>query len=590
MISLSEWFTRKARRPLAYSVFAAFLLWGVAMIGVVTLQMRERQNLIGHLSGAISVAYSQKNRVILESLISSAAISLKLKAAMICKGSVLILGVNSDFDGCQNDGLETLFLITGSEDVAFKGIYLNLFGGWIVWLTGVSGLLFVLVSFLFIQYTKRSILRDILQPFSLGMVGNQPHPITEFEELREKLNELKVVEQARAIAEAVQLQNRQIAHDIRSPVSALNAIIGKINSIPEGQRNILNSSINRINDIAHTLLRKAKGLNETEVNGVYQHPDDQAIRQIELLPVLVDAVVSEKRVQFMEKIGIEMDLDLTLSYGAFVSINAAELQRAISNIINNSIESFESGKGQVTISVTKKNEKVCLQIRDNGRGIPKLVLAKLGQLGVSHGKTGGQSGSGLGIYHAQKTVEGFGGIFRIDSSEGVGTTVTMTFPLAKKPSWFVEAISLNPATSIVTLDDDLSIHSLWRDRFESVAVENGIEVNHLTFTCAAKFRKWYRENQVSLASSQPLFLVDLELLNQNLDGLQVIEELGFMANSILVTSRFTEKIVLERCHLLGVRLIPKSLVGLVPLVLDALEPKADLPITMAIAWHPQKGW
>jgi hypothetical protein len=65
--------------------------------------------------------------------------------------------------------------------------------------------------------------------------------------------------------------------------------------------------------------------------------------------------------------------------------------------------------------------------------------------------------------------------------------------------------------------------------------------------------------------------VDYELLNQNATGLDVIEDLGIGTQAILVTSRYEEDKIRERCDRLGVRLIPKAMAGFVPI--EIAKPK-----------------
>src|SRR5262249_13643075 len=51
----------------------------------------------------------------------------------------------------------------------------------------------------------------------------------------------------------------QVSHDIRSPLSALNMIMGTLQSLPEEKRLIIRNATQRINDISNQLLQKAKG-------------------------------------------------------------------------------------------------------------------------------------------------------------------------------------------------------------------------------------------------------------------------------------------------------------------------------------------
>ena len=58
---------------------------------------------------------------------------------------------------------------------------------------------------------------------------------------------------------------------------------------------------------------------------------------------------------------------------------------------------------------------------------------------------------------------------------------------------------------------------------------------------------------------------DFELLGQDLNGLEVIKLLKIESQSILVTSRYDEPAIREECIKRGIRLIPKTMAGLVPI-------------------------
>ena len=93
-----------------------------------------------------------------------------------------------------------------------------------------------------------------------------------------------------------------------------------------------------------------------------------------------------------------------------MNANPNELSRLISNLINNLLKHSPNQSGNIDVSVFSNTDgKVCIQVKDNGSGIPKHVLEKVRQAGVTHGKDNTQSGSGLGIYHAIKTIQEFDG-------------------------------------------------------------------------------------------------------------------------------------------------------------------------------------
>lgn len=90
---------------------------------------------------------------------------------------------------------------------------------------------------------------------------------------------------------------------------------------------------------------------------------------------------------------------------AFLEGDVFETQRIISNLVNNSVEAF-TGTGSVAVGLVAVDGKVTLEIRDDGKGIPPGILARLGQKGGTHGKVGG---TGLGLYQARTSVESLGG-------------------------------------------------------------------------------------------------------------------------------------------------------------------------------------
>ena len=392
-------------------------------------------------------------------------------------------------------------------------------------------------------------------------------------EIRNELNRtISNSEKARLLGDLA----KQVSHDIRSPLSALNMIASTIIQIPEDKRIVIRNSINRINDIANHLLDKGKDAivshpqNESENNLVSKANlgDHQYPLAVHLLSPIIDSIVSEKRILFREKQLIEIEADINQGYGIFANVNAGELKRVISNLLNNSIEAFSEAQGRVTVAVRRYGELAAIIIQDNGKGIPDHILAKLGKMGVSHGKAGTDSGSGLGVYHAKKSIEGFGGtLFDITSREGIGTTITMTLPQSTVPKWFVAKLELTPEMKIITLDDDLSVHGIWRGRLQSQHIAN-FKIEHLSFTSGVDFKSWFTSNA---QKGIDLFLIDFELLNQAQTGLDIVEELQLGRQSILVTSRYEEEKIRERCEKLGVRLIPKTMAGFVPI--EIIKPR-----------------
>jgi len=352
----------------------------------------------------------------------------------------------------------------------------------------------------------------------------------------------------------------QVAHDIRSPLVALDAALKHIEQFPEKQRVIVRHAVNRIRDVANSLLEKNRqqpGPAAASAHAAGEPPD------VHLLSSLIDPVVTEKRLQFESKPGISIDFKLTReSYGLFARIQPVEFRRMLSNLVNNAVEAM-GDKGAVDVGLNHQNNDVLLTISDNGKGIPPEILAKLGRHGETHGKTGG---SGLGLFHARSTAESWGGSLAITSALGKGATVVVKLPRTAAPAGFVPALALPPGHPVVVLDDDASIHQVWQGRFDSARVkEQNVEVFH--FSEPEALRAWVKAN--SAEAGRAVCLFDYELLGFKETGISLAEELGLCAHTILVTSRSEEPRIIAACARLNIRMIPKGLADFVPITISA---------------------
>ncbi|MFA5139211.1 MAG: HAMP domain-containing sensor histidine kinase [Elusimicrobiota bacterium] len=352
----------------------------------------------------------------------------------------------------------------------------------------------------------------------------------------------------------------QVAHDIRSPLAALDSVTNSTANLPEEKRILIRGAISRIRDIANQLIERTRKA-QTSTQGA--EPDGSPVStsavSVELLSSHIELLITEKRMQFRPKIGVDIEARLdAASYGLFVRMQPTEFKRVLSNLINNAVEAV-SENGTVRVFVWGAADQVVIQVKDSGKGIPPEILPKLGRRGETHEKAGG---SGLGLYHAKSTMESWGGSLAISSELGRGTTVTLTLPQAQAPAWFVPRLEVAPGSRIVVLDDDASIHQVWQGRFESAcAKEHGIESFH--FSTPEELRGWARAH--TDIRKDALYLMDYELIGYRETGLELIEELGLSERAILITSRFEEKGVLESCRRLKVRMIPKGLAAFVPI-------------------------
>ena len=224
----------------------------------------------------------------------------------------------------------------------------------------------------------------------------------------------------------------QVAHDIRSPLGAIEAAVHALRDVPEDHRVLLKKAVQRINSIANDLLSERKSNSFDDKLSISDHAiDPLEVSQISM-PDLLDSIFSEKKFSFQHLKNLDLKLDLPTDSPSFCDVNEKEISRALSNLLNNAIESLIDDRGKVTLALRNASETVSIHIVDNGRGIEAQTLAQLGSRPWRSQKESSQSGNGLGVYHARSTIERMRGRFTIQSNPGNGTMVSIHFPKANR--------------------------------------------------------------------------------------------------------------------------------------------------------------
>jgi signal transduction histidine kinase/FixJ family two-component response regulator len=422
-------------------------------------------------------------------------------------------------------------------------------------------LVIVIFSFAFIMSLKRilrfhffapvtKMLKDAKYVDLEGNKFNYEGEIEEFDSLKNQLNSMLSrihqvndenikLEKAAGIGELA----TQVAHDIRSPLEVLKGLREEIKTLPEDSRQRIHLSINRIEEIAFNLLKSQRQIN-----------DIQKTARAEELLSLVDSILTEKKIEFKSFPKIEFEIiHTTESYGLFSEINRTNLKSIISNLINNSIESFEQQSGRIEIRLSSENNFNVIGIKDNGVGITENLAKKL----FNKGFTTKEEGNGLGLYNARKDIEVLGGIIDFESHENVGTTFFLRFPISSSPSTFVNCINLGNYSEIIILDDDFSFHEVWKKKLSTS------KISIKSFYSAKSLL-----NEFVKLPPTTLLLCDFETMDEGLNGLDTIAKLQHSSNSILVTARNEESYIQERCLRERIKLLPKSMISFTKINLD----------------------
>jgi two-component system, NtrC family, sensor kinase len=115
---------------------------------------------------------------------------------------------------------------------------------------------------------------------------------------------------------------------------------------------------------------------------------------------------------------------LNLINNAFYAVNQRQ-QHQHQQQLSKSLKLLESYTPTVTVTTQQIDNQIIIKVKDNGTGMPESVKVKIFQPFFSTKPTG--EGTGLGLSLAYDIVtKGHGGKLAVESTEGIGTTFTLT--------------------------------------------------------------------------------------------------------------------------------------------------------------------
>lgn len=135
-----------------------------------------------------------------------------------------------------------------------------------------------------------------------------------------------------------------------------------------------------------------------------------------------------KNVIYIAKSVIPTGITVTETYADLPEINCnpSQLNQVFLNLINNAAQSMD-GSGTITIKSQQSGKNIEILVEDSGTGIEPDVLPYIFDMYYTTKPAGEGTGMGLGI--ALTIAQEHGGDIGVESTVGIGTTVTVTLPI-----------------------------------------------------------------------------------------------------------------------------------------------------------------
>ncbi len=219
-----------------------------------------------------------------------------------------------------------------------------------------------------------------------------------------------------------------MSHELRTP---LNAIIGFSELMASKLFGPLGSE--RYEEYADDINSSGKHLLAV-INDILDMSKIEAgqfsmdCEEIDLNPLISETVKVVSLQATQKHITMETNISETMTLFA----DRRAIKQIAINLLSNAVK-FTGEGGRILVRARKVSGAMMLSIEDNGCGIPKAALGKLGRPfeQVQNQFSKNHAGSGLGLAISRSLAELHGGALKIRSTEGVGTIVSVRIPARK---------------------------------------------------------------------------------------------------------------------------------------------------------------
>lgn len=295
----------------------------------------------------------------------------------------------------------------------------------------LAGVLFVIAliavsGFYFVSSIVRPV-RDINETakrishgdFS-ARIGNYRHG-DEIDELCITINEM-----AEQIGHTEKIKNEfisTISHEIRTPLTAIRGWGETINELTDSDDPVVRKGMQVI--ISET--QRLSGMVEDLLDFSRMQNGSLAMKP-EMMDVIAE--LDESCLIFRERAERE---DVELIYNStenpvMMRGDANRIRQVFINILDNALKYNNKG-GKIRVDVDIRDRIVVIYIQDSGCGIPERDLARVKE--KFYRANYSVHGSGIGLAVADEIVKKHNGELKIESMVDLGTTVTVTLPLAE---------------------------------------------------------------------------------------------------------------------------------------------------------------
>lgn len=222
-----------------------------------------------------------------------------------------------------------------------------------------------------------------------------------------------------------------ISHELRTPITSVKGALSLLNSMKDenadAQTNELFDIVNRNLDRLVMLINDLLDVTEIANNSLKLNKKKSSINEIVQIAVKKLIGEAEKKCVAIEE---EFGEDLPE-----LEIDVERFEHVIMHLIHNAIK-FSPKNGKVDVMTYQDNGKICVSIKDSGKGIKASNISKIYDLFFQEdsSKTRRYGGAGIGMHIVRKIVDLHNGEIIVQNNDKEpGLTVMIKLPIELNP-------------------------------------------------------------------------------------------------------------------------------------------------------------
>ena len=217
-----------------------------------------------------------------------------------------------------------------------------------------------------------------------------------------------------------------IAHEINNPLAIIKESAGFMRMVIEDAGQIpekemlfkglekIEKSVDRARRITHQLLG-------------YVRKHGHELTPVDIRQLTEDTVALIKQKTQAKKVSVQWESEP--EHEMLMHTDPFQVRQVLINLLENAVDAVDIN-GEIRLALYRKDQSVCLEVRDNGSGITPENMKQIFDpfFTTKPNVAENESGTGLGLFVVHKIMTGLSGSIHVESEPGQGTTFKICLP------------------------------------------------------------------------------------------------------------------------------------------------------------------